>query len=78
MQENNNKSLYDCIPNLDSWYTYKNEPYQSRYVPKARRCTKKGGVSFSSDPPSVYHYETEKCPSHKRQLGSESGKFFYI
>ncbi|KAI8884733.1 hypothetical protein K501DRAFT_332421 [Backusella circina FSU 941] len=81
MQGNNNKSLYDCIPNLDSWYAYKDEPtpYQTRYVSKTRRCNNKSnmGVSFSVEPPSVYHYEKEQRSSHKRQLNSESVKVFF-
>lgn len=73
-------SLYDSIPNLDSWYECKN--IRNEIVPCVASAKKSrntsGCVSFSSAPPAVFHYEEKiehfERPPHRRNSSSESGK----
>ncbi|CAO3616094.1 unnamed protein product [Mucor hiemalis] len=75
---NRTPSLYDSIPNLDSWYECKNDQY--KVVPCSKKRSNKaamGSVSFSSAPPAVYHYEDKELnerPVHRRSSSSEHVK----
>lgn len=79
---NRTPSLYDSIPNLDSWYECKNDQY--KVVPCSKKRSNKaamGSVSFSSAPPAVYHYEDKELnerPVHRRSSSSEHGKLYLL
>lgn len=68
-----NTSLYDSLPNLDSWYEKKHDE-SKQVVPcnKQRKTTCSATVSFSTAPPAVYHYQER--PNHRRTSSSEHGK----
>ncbi|KAI7869266.1 uncharacterized protein EV154DRAFT_530890 [Mucor mucedo] len=64
-----NTSIYDSLPNLDSWYAKKGEePHQ--IVPCHKQRT---AVSFSTAPPAVYRYQ-ERPTHHRRTSSSEHVK----
>lgn len=69
-QMKRNTSLYDNLPNLDSWYAKKGEE-PNQIVP----CNKqRAAVSFSTSPPAVYHYQERPLKNHRRSGSSEHGK----
>lgn len=67
-----NTSIYDSLPNLDSWYAKKEEERINQIVPCHKQRT---AVSFSSAPPAVYRYQ-ERPTHHRRTSSSEHGKLF--
>lgn len=71
-------SLYDNIPNLDSWYAQKHDESNQVVPCRKQRSSPLATVSFSTEPPAVYHYETKERPVHRRSSSSDHGKYIFI
>lgn len=71
-------SLYDNIPNLDSWYAQKHDESNQVVPCRKKRSSPLATVSFSTEPPAVYHYETKERPVHRRSSSSDHGKYIFI
>ncbi|GAA5799197.1 hypothetical protein HPULCUR_004607 [Helicostylum pulchrum] len=67
-------SLYDNIPNLDSWYAQKHDESNQVVPCRKKRSSPLATVSFSTEPPAVYHYETKERPVHRRSSSSDHVK----
>ncbi|KAI9359748.1 hypothetical protein BD770DRAFT_471590 [Pilaira anomala] len=70
-------SVYDNIPNLESWYATKYDEPSNQIVPcHKKRNSSLATVSFSAEPPAVYRYEKIERPIHRRTSSSEHLKEF--
>lgn len=70
-------SVYDNIPNLESWYATKDDEPLNQIVPcHKKRNSPLATVSFSAEPPAVYHYENMERPIHRRTSSSEHCKLY--